>query len=64
MRDPGEEDYYAVLGVDSNADEDAIKRAYHKQAMRWHPDKNQDNRVEAERKFKEIAEVRRNAISA
>jgi DnaJ-class molecular chaperone len=56
MRIP-EEDYYAILGVDRDADHDAIRRAYHKQAMRWHPDKNQEQHEEAERKFKEIAEA-------
>ena len=54
-----EQDYYGILCVEREADDRAIKRAYHKQAMRWHPDKNQDNRRESERKFKEIADVRR-----
>ena len=52
------EDYYAVLEIECDADDVAIKRAYHKQAMRWHPDKNQENRDEAEVMFKAIAEVR------
>ncbi|KAL4608934.1 hypothetical protein GN956_G24048 [Arapaima gigas] len=50
-------DYYDVLGVPRNATAEDIKRAYRKQALRWHPDKNPDNKEEAEKKFKEIAEA-------
>ncbi|XP_076858765.1 dnaJ homolog subfamily B member 2 isoform X2 [Brachyhypopomus gauderio] len=50
-------DYYDVLGVSRSASQDDIKKAYRKQALRWHPDKNPDNKEEAERKFKEIAEA-------
>ncbi|XP_036395946.1 dnaJ homolog subfamily B member 2 isoform X2 [Megalops cyprinoides] len=50
-------DYYDVLGVSRNASAEDIKKAYRKQALRWHPDKNPDNKEEAERKFKEIAEA-------
>lgn len=49
-------DYYEVLGVDKNADEQAIKKAYRKLAMKYHPDRNPDNK-EAEEKFKEINEA-------
>jgi DnaJ-class molecular chaperone len=35
-------DYYALLGTTKDADEKAIKKAYKKQAMKWHPDKNPD----------------------
>lgn len=50
-------DFYKILGVDRGADEAAIKKAYKKAAIKWHPDKNPDNKVEAEAKFKDIAEA-------
>ncbi|XP_061082486.1 dnaJ homolog subfamily B member 2 isoform X1 [Conger conger] len=50
-------DYYDILGVSRNASSEDIKKAYRKLALRWHPDKNPDNKEEAERKFKEIAEA-------
>ena len=49
-------DYYEVLGVPKSADEKEIKKAYRKVAMKFHPDKNPDNK-EAEEKFKEAAEA-------
>jgi molecular chaperone DnaJ len=49
-------DYYNVLGIDRNATSDDVKKAYHKLAMKWHPDKNAGNK-EAENKFKEINEA-------
>ncbi|MBB6217936.1 molecular chaperone DnaJ [Anaerosolibacter carboniphilus] len=49
-------DYYEVLGVDREADEAAIKKAYRKMAMQYHPDRNPENK-EAEEKFKEINEA-------
>lgn len=49
-------DYYEVLGVDNNSSEDEIKRAYRKQAIKFHPDKNPDDK-DAEMKFKEVGEA-------
>ncbi len=49
-------DYYTVLGVDRNADEATIKKAYRQCALKYHPDKNPGNK-EAEEKFKEAAEA-------
>ena len=49
-------DYYDVLGVDKSADATAIKKAYRKLAMKYHPDKNPGDK-EAEEKFKEINEA-------
>ena len=50
-------DYYEVLGVPKDATDQQIRKAYHKLAIKWHPDKNPDNRKEAEEKFKEIGEA-------
>ena len=49
-------DYYDILGVQKNSSQSDIKRAYRKIAMKYHPDKNPDNK-EAEQKFKEAAEA-------
>ena len=49
-------DYYEVLGLDKNASEDDIKKAYRKLAIKYHPDRNPGNK-EAEEKFKECAEA-------
>lgn len=49
--------YYEVLGIEKNANEDEIKKSYRKLAVKWHPDKNPDNKEEAETKFKEISEA-------
>jgi len=50
-------DYYGILNVDKNATESVIKKEYYKLAQKWHPDKNPNNREEAEVKFKEISEA-------
>jgi len=49
-------DYYDVLGLQKGASEDSIKKAYRKQAKKYHPDANPDNK-EAEAKFKEVSEA-------
>ncbi|KAF8525953.1 hypothetical protein BU17DRAFT_83457 [Hysterangium stoloniferum] len=50
-------DYYAILGVPKDADEDALKRAYKKMALKWHPDRNPSNTEEASKQFKEVSEA-------
>ena len=50
------EDYYKVLGIDKNASESEIKKAYRKSAIKYHPDKNPGDK-EAESKFKQAAEA-------
>lgn len=47
--------FYEILGVSPNAGDDELKRAYHKAAMRYHPDKNPS--LDAAEKFKEISNV-------
>lgn len=49
-------DYYEVLGVGKNTTADELKKAYRKLAVKYHPDKNPDDK-EAEEKFKELAEA-------
>ena len=50
-------DFYEILGVKKDATKDEIRKAYKKLALKWHPDKNPENKKEAEEKFKEIAEA-------
>ncbi|XVF87432.1 hypothetical protein PTKIN_Ptkin18bG0119700 [Pterospermum kingtungense] len=50
-------DYYKILQVDKSAKDDDLKKAYRKLAMKWHPDKNPNNKKEAEAKFKQISEA-------
>jgi len=50
-----EDDYYKLLGVKRDASVPEIKKAFRKQAMKWHPDKNKDNPKKAQEMFTKIA---------
>ena len=50
-------DYYDILEIERAASDADIKKAYRKQAIKHHPDKNPDNREEAERRFKLVSEA-------
>ena len=50
-------DYYQILGVARNATGKEIKKAFRRLALRYHQDKNPDNVIESEERFKEINEA-------
>lgn len=51
------EDYYEILEVPRAATQDDIRKGYRKQALKWHPDKNPDNKEQAEERFKLVSEA-------
>ena len=57
------QDYYERLGVARDADEEAIKKAYRKLALKWHPDRHPEGeRAKAEAEFKQISEAYRTVM--
>ena len=52
-----QQDFYAVLDVTREASAEQIKSAYRKAAMKWHPDRNPENKHEAELNFRAAAEA-------
>ena len=53
-------DYYDILGIPKGASDTDIKKAYKRLAVKWHPDKNPNNREQAVEKFREISEAYEN----
>lgn len=51
------DDYYKILGIDKKASIDDIKKAYRKLALKYHPDRNPDDKKHAEEQFKKISEA-------
>eukprot|EP00438_Fugacium_kawagutii_P021681 Skav223809 [mRNA] locus=scaffold575:712007:713149:- [translate_table: standard] len=52
-----DQEYYGILGVGEGATDIEIKKAYRQEALKWHPDKNPDNKEESEKRFKALAEA-------
>src|SRR5215469_294143 len=57
MPSASKNDYYEVLGVIRDASSDQIKSAYRKAALKWHPDRNPENKSDAEHRFREASEA-------
>src|SRR5262250_873453 len=57
MAKTNQRDFYEVLGVERTATVEEIKASYRKAALKWHPDRNPDNKQEAEGKFRECTEA-------
>jgi len=52
-----DDDYYRILGVAKDVSDESLKRAYKRQALRWHPDKNQHRPLQAAERFKKVSEA-------
>jgi DnaJ-class molecular chaperone len=50
-------EYYSILGVEPQATPERLKKAYRKMSLKWHPDRNQDKKEEATKRFQEISEA-------
>jgi molecular chaperone DnaJ len=57
MAKANQRDFYEVLGVERTATVEEIKASYRKSALKWHPDRNPENKQEAESKFRECTEA-------
>ena len=57
MSDLSSNDYYKILGVSRNCDQSDLKKSYRKLALKWHPDKNHENKEISEMNFKKINEA-------
>jgi DnaJ homolog subfamily C member 3 len=57
LKQSKEKNYYKILGVPRTATTKEIKKAYREMALKWHPDKNADNKEEAEKRFQDIGEA-------
>jgi molecular chaperone DnaJ len=57
MAKTNQRDFYEVLGVERSASVEEIKASYRKAALKWHPDRNPENKHEAEAKFRECTEA-------
>ena len=49
--------YYELMGLEGNCTEDEIKKAYKRKALKWHPDKNPENKTFAESMFKKVSDA-------
>ena len=57
MAKANQRDFYEVLGVSKTATAEDIKSSYRKAALKWHPDRNPENKQEAEANFRECTEA-------
>jgi molecular chaperone DnaJ len=57
MPKQSQKDYYEILGIAKTASVEEIKSAYRKSALKWHPDRNPENKEEAEVRFRECTEA-------